>query len=320
MNTINTKNIINQNKRKTIYVFITYIIIFIFLGLTFDVLYIASTKLVNPNTTFFDIFLALIQFKYLPFITLIMSTISIIIIFISIYFGNRLILSGLHYSQDETDILYQKVYNLVDNMRIASGNNYMPQVYLINDDYMNAFASGWNKENALIAVTRSLAENLNYNELESVIGHEMTHINHYDIRLTLILGILNNIMLFLLDWIYLSNLGRRNNNNNKARNQAEFILLILKIFVPLITFFLNLFLSRTREYMADAGSIELTKNPTAMKNALIKISEYPNKSIKENNSRKAAYIFNKESFFELFSTHPSLKNRIAAIDGKMNKY
>ena len=205
-------------------------------------------------------------------------------------------------------------------MRIASGNNYMPQVYLINDDYMNAFASGWNKENALIAVTRSLAENLNYNELESVIGHEMTHINHYDIRLTLILGILNNIMLFLLDWIYLSNLGRRNNNNNKARNQAEFILLILKIFVPLITFFLNLFLSRTREYMADAGSIELTKNPTAMKNALIKISEYPNKSIKENNSRKAAYIFNKESFFELFSTHPSLKNRIAAIDGKMNKY
>jgi heat shock protein HtpX len=226
----------------------------------------------------------------------------------------------------------KQVLNMVEEMSISAGLGYVPKTYIMETQEMNAFAAGWNEENALVAVTRGLMTNLNRAETQAVIAHEVGHIIHGDSKLTLYVGIMANVVLTFtnifahLVWFF----GR---GGGSAANKARLIIIVLNIVLPIITQILYLYLSRKREYMADAVAVKLTGDNQAMINALRKISgnhqemKYKRRSqmseddLKEprvgDNFRGAANIF--ETGDSIFSTHPSINNRIKKLGGEVEE-
>lgn len=166
----------------------------------------------------------------------------------------------------------------------------------------------------LIALTSALIERLDRDELKAVIAHELSHIRHNDIRLTMCVGILSNIMLLAANFSVYFFMGNR---KNSGANLARMILLVLQIILPFITLLLQMYLSRTREYMADSGAAFLMHDNKPMIRALQKISnDYKENDYKDtdtNSTRSAAYLFSAE----MFSTHPSIKNRIQSLSRRV---
>ena len=111
----------------------------------------------------------------------------------------------------------KQLYNVVEEMKVAAGLRYMPKVFLIEADYMNAFASGYSEKSAMVAITRGLFEKLDQAELQAVMAHELSHIRHMDIKLTLTVAILSNIILIVLDILFYSMLFKRNGRNGDNR-------------------------------------------------------------------------------------------------------
>jgi len=304
------RNIIKQNRRKTIIVLTIYLFIYLFLGLLVDVI-------LHDQGSFIDSMQQLITLQVFPIATTILLAIGFLSIFVSIFFFKRIQLAGEKYIEvDENNKEYRQLYNIMEELKIAASMRYMPKIYIIEANYMNAFASGWSEKNTMVAITRGLLNKLNREEIAAVMAHELSHIRHEDIKLTLVVGVTTNIMLFVVDWFVLMFLDGKSEGAKKAKT----ILLILHFILPLLTIVLQMWLSRSREYMADAGSVELIRNPEAMASALRKISgDYENNKYKDKNvTRKAAYIFQKGD--SLFSTHPSIKNRITKLLGEEKVY
>jgi heat shock protein HtpX len=215
-------------------------------------------------------------------------------------------------------------------MKIAAGMRYMPKVYLIEADYMNAFASGYSEKSAMIAITRGLLQKLDREELAAVMAHELSHIRHGDIKLTLIASVLSGLMLIVVDLLFYNVIfgGRRRGGGG---NQLLMVIILLRYLLPIITVLLMLFLSRTREYMADAGSVELMRDNHPLGRALLKISNDHQDNLttyqqeygrtRHEDIRRAAYIFDPisikadpvVSFTSLFSTHPSIPSRLRKL-------
>jgi len=301
---MNYREIINKNRYKTKIALFLYLLIYIFIGFLLDIV-------ISNSTSMTDTLYKIIHLEQLPIATISMLLFGFVSIIVSIFFFERIQLSGESYVKIEKDNKeYKDLYNILEELKIAAGLKYMPKLYVIKASYMNAFASGWNEKNTMIAITEGLYEKLNRAELSAVIGHELTHIRNEDIKLTLVVGVVTNIMLFVTDWI--SFIIFRGNNNDGAKS-AKLILLVLHFVLPILTLVIQMWLSRSREYMADAGSVELIRDPKAMASALKKISlDYHANDYHDNNvTRKAAYIFEKGD--NLFSTHPSIKNRIKKL-------
>jgi heat shock protein HtpX len=327
---------IRVNRRRTIFVVTTFILIYIMIGLLIDV-YLAAGH--YPQAPLSQIFYALITFHLMPKATLATAAIAVISLYVTFAFHDKLMLLGAEYHEvtaENADNLAEKqLYNTVEEMQIAAGIKFMPKVYIINADYMNAFASGYSEKSAMIAITRGLLEKLDRDELQAVVAHEMSHIRHMDIKLTLMASVLANIMLIIVDVLFFTAIfGGRSDREGNNRNQLFFIILILRYLLPLLTVILMLYLSRTREYMADAGCVELMRNNEPLARALLKIqddhtqnsevygqaySQTPHESI-----RRSAYIFDplkagieaKSSLSDFFSTHPSITKRLMAIGFK----
>lgn len=300
--------IIKENANKTNMALLTYIIIFICIGLLVDVVRINAHSLG-------DGLYSLISFKVFPLVTVSMLVIAICMISIMIGNFKKIMLSGSNYKRvDKNKVLSRVESNLYDDLESLvkdSNTHFMPDLYVIDAPYMNAFASGWNEENSLIAVTTGLIDKLDRDEVKAVLAHELSHIRHYDIRLTLSVGILSNIMLLVANYsIFL--FGRGNTNN--GANIARVILIILQFILPIFSLFLQMYLSRRREYMADSGAAFIMGDSKPMIRALQKISKDYNNSdysnLDINPTRRAAYIFDPK---EAFSTHPSIKNRIQSL-------
>src|SRR5688500_5014647 len=147
----------------------------------------------------------------------------------------------------------------------------MPKVCLIEEDYMNSFVSGYIEKSAMVAITRGLIEKLNRDELQAVMAHELSHIRHLDIKLTLMASVLANLMLMVLD-IFFYNAYFSARSDSRGRNSLATVIIILRYLLPLINIFLILYLSRTREYMADAGSVQLVRDNKPLASALLKIN------------------------------------------------
>ena len=210
----------------------------------------------------------------------------------------------------------KRVYNLVENLCIEKGMK-TPAIYIIDDDSLNAFASGINEKTYSVTLSKGIIEKLNDEELESVIAHELTHIRNHDTRLLVISIIFVGIFAFLAQMasrsLYFGGRGRKGGG----------YFMLIAIVVTAICYFLSLFLrfgiSRSREYLADAGSAEWTKKPYALANALRKIDNDP--LIEAVHSKDVAQLFidnpqvHKKSFFDgLFDTHPPIKKRIELLD------
>ncbi len=196
------------------------------------------------------------------------------------------------------------IWNLVENLSITAGLE-MPKIYIIPDPAMNAFATGRDPKHASIALTTGLIENLENEELEGVIAHELSHIKNYDIRLMMVVIICVGIITLLTDFTLRGTLWRGNRENN---NIVFFILgLASMIIAPIIAKLIQLSISRKREYLADASAVLLTRYPEGLARALEKIST--NSKIKKPH-QSTSHLYISSPAKNLFSTHPPIQDRI----------
>ncbi|MCL2290229.1 MAG: M48 family metallopeptidase [Bacteroidetes bacterium] len=214
----------------------------------------------------------------------------------------------------------KRVYNLVENLCMANGMD-MPKVNVIEDNSLNAFASGISKNTYTVTLTRGIINKLDDQELEGVIAHELMHIKNRDVRLLVVsiifVGIFTMIAQMATRMAFFGSMGRSNNNKNGAG--ALIMLLIVAVLGVLgytFSLLIRLAISRKREYMADAGAAQMTKNPLALASALRKISR---NSVIEGIQREdiaQLYIEHKAQgpFSGLFATHPPIEKRIAVLE------
>ena len=241
----------------------------------------------------------------------------------SYYYSDRIVLS-INRAHEANPEQYEKLNNILDGLMVSAGLEHRPRLYVVDDPQPNAFATGRNPENAVICVTTGLLGKLDYYELEGVIAHELSHIKNYDIRLSAVVSVMVGFIVILADWVSRAlfwGFGDRD-NDSKGNPILMLIGLICLILAPIFGRLMQLALSRRREYLADASAVELTRNPDGLISALIKLDEDPNELKTANNSTAHMYIVSpfkanakdgKKRKTSLFSTHPSIPDRIEAI-------
>lgn len=211
-----------------------------------------------------------------------------------------------------------RIYNLTENLCMSVGMK-MPKLYVIDSPALNAFASGINEKTYAVTLTTGIIEALDDKELEGVIAHELTHIRNRDVRLLIISIIFVGILGFVVQVLFRSMLYGGRRRDSKVDGRVMLVALLIAAVVYLLTILFKFALSRKREYLADAGAVEMTKDPMAMAGALRKISGNHELEVKSSDM-KQAFIENgpkKEAaggLGGLFSTHPPIEKRIAFLE------
>jgi heat shock protein HtpX len=215
---------------------------------------------------------------------------------------------------------FPELFDVVEEMATAAGVP-MPRVFLIDDPSPNAFATGRDPEHSSIAITTGLLRKLDREEIQGVIGHEMSHVRNYDIRFSLLAGVLvggiSLLAQFFLRWTFWFGAdNQRDDRDNGGLVGVIFLVLgiVLSILAPIFTTLVQLAVSRQREYLADASSVELTRNPYGLERALAKIASDPEPLAVANGATQHMYIVNPlkkvGGTSALFSTHPPIVARI----------
>ncbi len=248
---------------------------------------------------------------------------SIIYSLIALNSGDSIILK-MSKARPVTKAEYPHLYHTVEGLAIAAGIP-TPKAYVIEDSALNAFATGKDPKHASIVVTTGLINKMNRQELEGVIGHEMSHIMNYDIRTMMLAAVLVGITILISDLILRSFLwgGVRSRDNRDGGGMLYLVLIIVGIIfavlAPIVAQLIRLAISRRREYMADAGSAILTRYPPGLASALEKIRNDPDPLVDSAN-RATAHLFistpfrKKKGFtVSLFSTHPPIEERIKRL-------
>jgi len=249
-------------------------------------------------------------------------TIGVIIWFTVAWFSHSAMISKATGSKPLERKENKRIYNLVENLCISTGMK-MPKVNIIEDDSLNAFASGINPNNYTVSLSRGIVDKLNDQELEAVIAHELTHIRNRDVRLLIISIIFVGIFAFISETIFRSmRFGGLSRGKKGSGGAAVIVALLLALVGYLIASLFRFALSRKREYLADAGSAELTRNPLALASALRKISGDPTIEAVKRNDVAQMFIENPQkelknssvSFSTLFATHPPIQKRIEILE------
>jgi len=214
----------------------------------------------------------------------------------------------------------KRVYNLVENLCISKGMK-IPQIFIIEDDSLNAFASGINERTYSVSLSRGIIARLEDDELEGVIAHELSHIRNRDVRLMIISIIFVGIFAFIAEMAFRSlRFGALSRGKGKNGGAAILVIIVVSAICYLIAILLRFGISRSREYMADAGAAEMTRKPYALANALRKIDQDPYIEAVQRRDIAQLFIENpqpKEKKFSLgnfFSTHPPISERIELLD------
>jgi len=238
----------------------------------------------------------------------------------SYFGGDQLVLASSH-AQEVTAEQAPQLFNVVQEMAIAADVP-MPRVYIIDEGSPNAFATGRDPEHSSIAITTGLLQKLDREELQGVIGHEMSHVRNYDIRFTLIVGVLVGSIALLaqlfLRYTFWFGGGRSRDSDRGGGGSLGAILLVigivLAILAPIFSALVQMAVSRQREYLADASSVELTRNPHGLQRALAKISADPDPFDAANGATQHLFIVNPLKKLgggnALFSTHPPIVDRV----------
>ncbi len=283
---------IRKNKRRTIYIVLAFLIII--------------TLLITYITTYFG---------YGSIGIIVSIPISIIFTLVSYWNTSTLILASVN--AVPADGKYKYIDDILDGLIVSSGMEYKPKLYLIESSQINAFATGRDPKNSIICLTTGIIERLTRQELETVIAHELTHIINYDIRLSAVVSAMGGMIILLSNIILNSRISKKYEENEKGQLLIGIISILIAIITPILVNLLELAISRKREYLADAGSVAITRNPNALISALIKISE--DEEVLEENVDTVAQMFIEEPRIEKrgksswFSTHPTIEERIKAI-------
>lgn len=281
-------------------------------------------------TMFFAVIIVLgyfISYYYQSPIILYMAIIfSLLMNFFSYWFSDKIVLSMTGAIPAEHD-KYQDLYHAVENLSITAGLP-MPKVYIILDQSPNAFATGRDKDHAVVAVTTGLLSILNKTELEGVIAHELSHIGNRDILLSTVVVVLVGFVSILSDIFLRSGMRGRGDRNNKGGGIIIIVGLIFIILSPLFARLIQFAISRKREFVADASGVLLTRYPEGLASALQKISSVNIPVQKVNQatahlfisdplySRKKTFGSVGKKMTSLFSTHPPVEERIKALLGR----
>jgi heat shock protein HtpX len=238
------------------------------------------------------------------------------------YFGGDKLVLGSSGAKEVDSTSAPQLMNVVQEMAIAAGVS-MPKVYVIDDTAPNAFATGRDPQHASVAITTGLLEKLDREELQGVLGHELSHVRNFDIRFSLLVAVLVGSIALLADFFLRFTFwggGRRSSNDRDGGGgglQAIIFVLaiVLAVLAPIFARLVQLAVSRQREYLADASSVELTRNPSGLERALAKIAG--DKEVLEVANRATAHLYftNPIKKFEersssIFSTHPPIVDRI----------
>ena len=240
-------------------------------------------------------------------------------------------LGGTALQRNDSDSAEQRVQNVVEEMAIASGMP-VPTVYLIEDDGINAFAAGWNPDDAVIGVTRGCIEQLNRDELQGVIAHEFSHISHGDMRINIrLIGIIFGIMVLgITGWILVRYVGPailRSSSRSRSKEGAGgagigLAVIVFGLFLALCgaigTFFGRLIqaaVSRQREFLADASAVQFTRNPLGIGGALRKIGGMKPLNHASAEAGQCNHMFFSQAMRAVFASHPPIAERVARVEG-----
>lgn len=285
----------------------------VFYGLTWLFFFFMSVGPENEQLAFNDVNTSFLS--VIPWIT-----IGVIIWFIIAFFSHTSIINSATNSKPLERKENKRVYNLVENLCISSGMQ-MPKVNIIEDDSLNAFASGINSKTYAVSLSRGIINKLTDDELEAVIAHELTHIRNRDVRLLIISIVFVGIFGFITEMLFRSlrfgKIGR-----GKKEGGGIIIALLLALVGYLLASLFRFALSRKREYLADAGSAELTRRPHSLASALRKVSADPTIEAVKRKDVAQMFIENPQeseekttfSFANLFATHPPISKRIQLLE------
>jgi heat shock protein HtpX len=242
--------------------------------------------------------------------------ISIFMSFFSYWFSDKIVL-GISGAKLINHDQAPELYHVVENLCITAGL-LVPKIYIIDDPSPNAFATGRNQKNAVIAVTTGLLNTLNATELEGVIAHELSHIGNRDILLQTIVVVLVGAISLVSNIFVRGRMfgGKRSNNDNGGGGILMIAGLVLIILSPIVSTLIQLAISRKREYLADASGSLLTRYPEGLASALEKISQNSTPLKRANSATAHLYIdnpFKGKKIINLFSTHPPIEERIKRL-------
>ena len=258
--------------------------------------------------------------QFLSVVPIVLAGVAIWFV-ISYFFHTQMIQMATH-SEPLERRDNKRVYNLTENLCMSVGMT-MPKLYIIESDALNAFASGINEKTFAVTLTRGIINTLSDEELEGVIAHELTHIRNRDVRLLIVTIVFVGIFATIADLalrMLLNGGGNMFSSRNRKNDKGggAMLLLIILLVAGAIYFLSILFklaLSRSREYMADAGAVELTRNSMALASALRKISGHSTLKEVRNDQVKELFIdYEAEGFFFLFATHPPIEKRIQVLE------
>ena len=253
------------------------------------------------------------------------TTIAIVIAMLlsigSYFAGDKLVLAASG-AKEVTQQSAPQLMNVVQEMALAAGVP-MPKVYIIDDTAPNAFATGRDPKHASVAITTGLLQKLDREELQGVIGHELSHVRNYDIRFSLLVAVLVGSIALLADFFLRFTFwgggrrggGDRDKGGGGLAAVMFIVAIVLAVIAPFIARLVQLAVSRQREYLADASSVELTRNPRGLEQALAKISGDREVLEVANRATQHLYFTNPIKKFEqrsgnMFSTHPNIVDRI----------
>lgn len=244
---------------------------------------------------------------------------SVVMNIVSYWYSDKIALSiaGAHLA---TRAQYFDFYTIVENLAITAGLP-MPKIYVIEDPSPNAFATGRNKEHAVVAVTTGLLSIMNKTELEGVIAHEMSHIGNRDMLVSTVAVVLVGFISIVSDMMIRSSIfGGRRDDREGGSGIFMIIGIVLSILAPIAATLIQLAISRKREYLADASGSLLTRYPEGLASALEKINQYGRPMQKQSTAIAHLYIANPlgsgqfaKKVGNLFSTHPPIENRVKRL-------
>ena len=297
------QQIIRNNTKTTLYLLAFPLLL---LAGTYAVLYFVNGQDIQATNQHF--------LQAIPFVL-----IGVSVWFLISYFFNTQMIQTATHSQPLQRRENMRVYNLTENLCMSVGMT-MPKLYIIESEALNAFASGINEKTYAVTLTRGIINTLNDQELEGVIAHELTHIRNRDVRLLIVtivfVGIFSTIASLAFHSLLNSSLLSSRRKDEKGGGA---VVIMVVIIVAAVIYFLSILfklaLSRSREYMADAGAVELTRNAPALASALRKISG--NSTIDEirNDEVKELFIdYKAKGFFSMFATHPPINKRIQVLE------
>ncbi len=294
-------NQIDKNKRRTLFLLFMFVIVVVSLT------YLFSYVWTDGN----------------PYASLMIGIFAFIISLISglfSYYGGASLVLAMSRAVDVTDnINYRELNDRIETLSIKAGIP-KPRIHVLPDQALNAFATGRDPQHAHVALTEGIMRAMEWPELEAVIAHELGHIKNYDIRLMLVVSVLAGVITYLADFFIRGMFfSSRDQEDNKSGNIIVLVVAIaFAILAPIISVVIQMAISRRREFLADMTSVEITRHPKSMINAL-KMLQKDNRPV-ESATEGTAHMYidfplrNAGGFLrKLFTTHPPIEDRIAAL-------